>query len=332
VAVPTTPIFLVLVTLLGQNASSPTDHPLAGHWKHADREAILRQVHFVTVKELRHARTTPDRPGMVGPLLRGNHEEHPVTLQAIVDSARWSAHDRRGRRHYPPDPDHDVDIIASDGVVLKASYFSPGKVGPGIVLFHQCNWDRHAWDTLTPDLVNAGFHVLSIDQRGFGDTPGSRGPADERKGPSDFDAAYTYFLSKQDVDRSRLAAGGASCGVAYSAALANRHHEIKALVLLSGGADENSRAYMRATPSLAVFGAAAGNKFDVAETREAVAASHHQQSIFRIVRGSAHGVAMFEKDADLKLSIVQWLTGRFASNSAGAGRERRESVSVVRSE
>jgi pimeloyl-ACP methyl ester carboxylesterase len=236
------------------------------------------------------------------------------------------------RRHYPPDPDHDVDIIASDGVVLKASYFSPGKVGPGIVLFHQCNWDRHAWDTLTPDLVNAGFHVLTIDQRGFGDTPGSRGPADERKAPSDFDAAYTYLLSKQDVDRSRLAAGGASCGVAYSATLANRHHEIKALVLLSGGADENSRAYMRATPSLAVFGAAAGNKFDVAETREAVAASHHPQSIFRIVRGSAHGVAMFEKDADLKLSIVQWLTGRFASNAAGDGRERRESVSVVTSE
>lgn len=219
------------------------------------------------------------------------------------------------RRHYPPDPAHDIDIIASDGVVLKASYFSPGKVGPGILLFHQCNRDRHAWDTLTPDLVSAGFHVLTIDQRGFGDTPGTRGPADERKVTSDFDAAYAHLLSKPDVDRSRLAAGGASCGVTYSAQLATRHHEIKALVLLSGFADERSRAYLNATPSLAVFGAAAGN--DVAETREAVTASHHPQSIFRIVQGSAHGVAMFETDADLKPSIVKWLTARFASNAAG---------------
>jgi pimeloyl-ACP methyl ester carboxylesterase len=128
------------------------------------------------------------------------------------------------RRHYPPDPAHDVDIVASDGVMLKASYFSPGKPGPGIVLFHQCNWDRHAWDTLTPDLVGAGFHVLTFDLRGFGDTPatGTSGRADERKSTSDAEAVYAYLLSKPDVDRSRLAAGGASCGVMYSAGLVRR--------------------------------------------------------------------------------------------------------------
>jgi pimeloyl-ACP methyl ester carboxylesterase len=216
------------------------------------------------------------------------------------------------RQHYPPDPAHDVDIIASDGVVLKASYFSPGRVGPGIVLFHQCNMDRHAWDRLTPDLVSAGFHVLTIDQRGFGDTPGTRVTADDQRNAGDFDSGYAYLLSKPDVDRSRLAAGGASCGVAHSARLAVRHHEITALVFLSGWADERSRAYMSATPSLAVFGAAAG-KNDVAETREAVAASRHPASIFRLVPGSAHGVAMFESDEDLKPSIVKWLTARFES-------------------
>ena len=223
------------------------------------------------------------------------------------------------RRYFPPDPAHDVDIIASDGTVLKASYFSPGKVGPGILLFHQCNMDRHAWDTLTPDLVSAGFHVLTFDQRGFGGTPGTSGPADEQKSASDADAAYAYLLSKHDVDTGRLAAGGASCGVAYSARLATRRHEIKALLFLSGWADEQSRAYLSATPSLAVFGAASGTS-DVAETRQAVAASPHPQSILRIVRGSAHGVAMFEADADLKLSVVKWLTARFASDAARAAR------------
>ena len=222
------------------------------------------------------------------------------------------------RRHYPPDPAHDVDVIASDGVVLKGSYFAPGRAGPGILLLHQCNMDRHAWDTLTPELVSAGFHVLTFDQRGFGDTPGTGGPADENKTVGDADAALAYLVSKQDVDQNRLAAGGASCGVTYSAALARKHREIKALLLLSGWVNDNSRAYLTATPTVAVFGAAADR--DAADIRAGVTASHHQQSTLRIVRGSAHGVAMFDTDADLKPSMVKWLAARLSNDVRGAGR------------
>jgi dienelactone hydrolase len=222
------------------------------------------------------------------------------------------------RRRHPPDPVHDVDIVTSDFVFLKGSYFSPGKFGPGILLLHQCNMDRQAWDTLTPDLVSAGFHVLTIDQRGFGETRGTGGLADQQKAPADADAAYGYLLSKPGVDRGRVAAGGASCGVSYSADLATRHHEITALLLMSGWADDKARAYLRATPSLAVFGAAADRDTDsAAGIRAAVAASHHPESTARIVRGSAHGVAIFETDADVKPSIVKWLNARFTSHARG---------------
>ena len=44
------------------------------------------------------------------------------------------------RRHYPPDPAHDVDVIASDGVVLKGSYFSPGRAGPGSCCSTNATW------------------------------------------------------------------------------------------------------------------------------------------------------------------------------------------------
>lgn len=219
------------------------------------------------------------------------------------------------RRHHPPDPAHDVDIIASDGVVLKGSYFSPGGFGPGILLLHQCNMDRHAWDTLTPDLVRAGFHVVTFDQRGFGETVGKGGSADAQQTPGDADAAYAYLLSKQNVDTRRIAAGGASCGVTYSSALASRHPEIKALVLQSGWVDDKSRAYITATPSLAVFGAAAErSSSDAADIRQAIAASRHPQSTSKIVDGRAHGVEMFDTDADLKSSIVKWLVAQFAND------------------
>ena len=57
----------------------------------------------------------------------------------------------------------DVDLKAQDGTTLKASYFAPGHPGPAMLLLHQCNMDRHAWDGLAQDLVNAGFHVLTLD-------------------------------------------------------------------------------------------------------------------------------------------------------------------------
>jgi pimeloyl-ACP methyl ester carboxylesterase len=233
-----------------------------------------------------------------------SHVIRTATLAAVVLSVAALA---GCRRHYPPDPAHDVDIVTSDFAVLKADYFSPGKPGPGILLIHQCNMDRHAWDTLTPDLVRAGFHVLTFDQRGFGDTAGGR--ADENKALGDAEAAYVYLRSKPDVEKGRMAVGGASCGVTYSSALARTHPDITALLLLSGGASDASKAYVKATPSLAVFGAAADREAE--DIRTIVRVSSHPQSALRIVRGRAHGVPMFDEDADLKPSIVKWLTARF---------------------
>src|SRR5271170_3991607 len=134
----------------------------------------------------------------------------------------------------------DVDIKAPDGVNLKATYFSAGRTGPAMLLLHQCNMDRHAWDGLAADLATNGFNVLTIDNRGFGESGGSKSTdpdtraAERQKWPADVDAAYAYLTSQKGVDQSRIAVGGASCGVTQSSDLAARHHEIRALMVLSG--------------------------------------------------------------------------------------------------
>ncbi len=66
----------------------------------------------------------------------------------------------------------DVDLTASDKVNLKATYSSPGRPGPGMLLIHQCNMDRTSWSGMTAALVDAGVHVLTLDLRGFGDSGG----------------------------------------------------------------------------------------------------------------------------------------------------------------
>ena len=51
-----------------------------------------------------------------------------------------------------------IEIKAPDGVNLKGTYVSPGRPGPAVLLLHQCNMDRHAWDSLAQDL-------FSVDRR-----------------------------------------------------------------------------------------------------------------------------------------------------------------------
>jgi len=59
----------------------------------------------------------------------------------------------------------NVDITSADGLVLKATYYSPGKKGPGIVLFHQCDSTRHVWDAFARALAEAGMASLQAGRR-----------------------------------------------------------------------------------------------------------------------------------------------------------------------
>ena len=204
----------------------------------------------------------------------------------------------------------DIDIKSTDGINLKATYFSPGRSGPAILLLHQCNMDRHAWDGLANDLAGAGFHVLAVDARGFGESGGERlrGPQAATQQTADVDAAYASLLAQKGVDKTRLAAGGASCGVTQSSDLAARHHEIKALMLLSGTASDGTKAYIAATPSIPVFGAASSGDTNAAKgIKEAVESSKNPKSTLKIYDGTEHGVPMFAKHSDLEPMIVSWL-------------------------
>lgn len=221
----------------------------------------------------------------------------------------------------------DVDIKAADGTNLKASYFSPGRPGPAMILLHQCNMDRHAWDGLANDLAAGGFHVLTFDFRGFGESGGSR-PTDaaerrktiQEKWPGDVDTAYAYLMAQKGVEKARVAAGGASCGVTQASDLATRHHEIKALMLLSGNASDAAKAYLTATPSLPVFGAASEGDTNAAKgIQEAVAASKSPQSTVKLYAGAEHGVPMFQKNAELEPMIVTWLKTQVTGRGGGHG-------------
>src|SRR2546421_238526 len=103
---------------------------------------------------------------------------------------------------------HEVEITASDGVKLKATYYVGMKPAPAVLLLHMCDSNRMGWDPVGRQLSAVGINALALDYRGFGESGGERFDSDPLKQqeirdklwPGDIDAAFTYLGSQPGVD------------------------------------------------------------------------------------------------------------------------------------
>ena len=215
----------------------------------------------------------------------------------------------------------DLDITAPDGATLKATYYDPGAPGPGVMLFHQCNSDRKSWIPLATKLAAKGFHVFTLDSRGYGESAGGDGDGRNEtlsreefrpmreKWATDIESAYKVFAAMEGVDTDRLGAGGASCGVHNSIRLASKHPGFKTLVMLSGGTREAEAAYIRSTEGLSLFGAASADDGGTPERmREIIESSPNSDSKLVTYESAGHGVPMFSAEPELLPMVVKWFT------------------------
>jgi dienelactone hydrolase len=208
-----------------------------------------------------------------------------------------------------------VDLAASDGTKLKASFFAAAKPGPGVLLLHQCNRQRRVWDALAQKLAAAGINVLTLDYRGYGESGGDRfvdlppqQAAEARaKWPGDIDVAFQYLQSQPGVQRDRIGVGGASCGVLNSLQTAQRHAEVKSLALLSGNGDLETRNFLRKSPSLPVFLAAADDDQPSMASIEWLygLSANPGKKLVHYEKGG-HGADMFPVHPELPDLIVDW--------------------------
>jgi len=209
-----------------------------------------------------------------------------------------------------------VDLTAADGTKLKATFFSGRKPGPGVLLLHQCNQQRKGWDGLATQLAAAGISVMTVDFRGYGESEGTA-PKDlpqaeavkvlNEKWPGDVDLAYRYLVSQPGVDAHIVGAGGASCGVNQAIHLARRHTEVKSLVLLSGNADREGRAFLSASEKMPVLLSAARDDGGAVELMEWLySLSTNPGSKFVEYPEGGHGVNIFAAHKELPAMIVEW--------------------------
>jgi dienelactone hydrolase len=231
-----------------------------------------------------------------------------LVLVALVSTLTCQAQDAPAPR--------TVDLAASDGTKLKATYFAASKPGPGLLLLHQCNQQRHSWDELAGRLAASGIHVLTLDYRGYGESggtpykdlpPGEAGKLAEEKWPGDVDVAFAYLTAQPGVSHSIAGAGGASCGVNQSIQLARRHPEVQTLVLLSGNTSRDGREFLHKSAKLPGFFSAADDDGGAVELMQWLySLSTNPGSKFVEYQTGGHGTNMFAAHKELPGMIVDW--------------------------
>src|SRR5262252_7074872 len=107
------------------------------------------------------------------------------------------------------------DLKAPDGTVLKASYFSAGRPGPGVLLFHQSNRTRTSWDDVARQLAAAGINTLEVDNRAHGESGGKldfwadrNKEQAERNQRTDLETAFQFLISQPGDVKSFVLVSG----------------------------------------------------------------------------------------------------------------------------
>jgi pimeloyl-ACP methyl ester carboxylesterase len=124
-----------------------------------------------------------------------------------------------------------------DGLVYADIY---GRGDRGVVLAHGGRFNKESWDKQARVLAEAGFRVLAIDFRGYGQSRGP-GQADPLGAPLHFDVlAAVHYLHKTGAKTVSVVGGSMGGGAAGDASIASEPGEIDRLVLL--GASPNGPA------------------------------------------------------------------------------------------
>lgn len=114
----------------------------------------------------------------------------------------------------------------SDGVALHGLQFGAGRVG--VVLAHQTGTDGRSWQPLATALAAAGYLVVALDFRSFGQSEGQFSPPGL---PTDVAAAAEYLISQGAEEI--VVIGASMGGIASLDAVASGLVDPVAIVTLS---------------------------------------------------------------------------------------------------
>ena len=211
----------------------------------------------------------------------------------------------------PTQPLLPMMISAADGLVLRGTLYGAAvRPAPGVLLVHMRSRDRTSWEPLATRLQAAGYAVLAIDLRGYGETGGA---ADWSLAQADVRAALAQLAGLPGINAGQLVVIGASIGANLGLNACADQPGCTAVVLLSPGLDyrgitaADALARMGARPVLIAASENDDNNPADSVTLDGMAGGDHQLVIYP---AAGHGTDMFAAQPDLIDLIAEWLRAR----------------------
>jgi pimeloyl-ACP methyl ester carboxylesterase len=186
-----------------------------------------------------------------------------------------------------------ISFPSQDGGLVYADIY--GRGDRGVVLAHGGRFNKESWDKQARVLAAAGFRVLAIDFRGYGQSRGP-GQADPLGAPLHFDVlAAVHYLHKTGAKTVSVVGGSMGGGAAGDASIASEPGEIDRLVLL--GASPNGPAERLKSRTLFIVARddANANGARLPRIREQYEKAPEPKELI-LLDGSAHAQYLFQTD------------------------------------
>jgi pimeloyl-ACP methyl ester carboxylesterase len=122
-----------------------------------------------------------------------------------------------------------VSFPTQDGGTIYADLYGSGP--RAVVLVHGGQFNKESWSPQARKLAEAGFHVLAIDLRGYGQSSGP-GQKDPLSAPLQLDVLAAVHYMREHGAKTVFAVGGSMGGGAAGAAAIAAPDEIERVVML----------------------------------------------------------------------------------------------------
>jgi acetyl esterase/lipase len=231
---PTTEVTVIVTS---EPTAEPTAEPTSEETPEMTPEATVETTPEMTPEETVDATQEPTDESTAEPT--GEVTDQPTTAPTLQPTA------------VPTIAPVEAEAEASDGLVLRGSYYAvpsnlvPDTGLPAILLLHMNQSTRASWEPVIQPLVDARYHVLAVDLRGFGETGGDR---NWQLALEDVQVWLDWLRMQPGVDPAFVSVMGASIG-------AN-------LALLGCGSDADCVTAIALSPGIDYFGIRPGESLN----------------------------------------------------------------------
>jgi acetyl esterase/lipase len=205
-----------------------------------------------------------------------------------------------------------MQFVMSDRLTIIGTYWgAASRPAPAVLLLHMLGGRKEDWLPFATKLRGAGYNVLAIDLRGYGETGGQ---PDWNKAPEDVKSIFARLSKLPGVESYRVSIVGASIGANLALVACADLPDCRSVVLLSPALDYQG---VKTDDALTRYGnrpvLIAASKGDTPSGSDSAALDKLAKGQHRLLiyEGSVHGLTLITTQPDLGEIVIRWLGDTF---------------------